>query len=851
MFDEDFDEDDLPIPVVSDSTPTAGDLLPIAERVALGVETGKHHNGAIVPFPPHLRGRAILDALTGDERKLHQRLVGREFKAAVYEYLDAEGRVIFAALRWDHPSEPKEVRPLRYCGKDRHGMDLFWFNLPKGTRPLMSADQLAARPDAPVLMVEGEKTAVAAAALFPDHVVVTWPSGVAGARYVDLSAVAGRSVVAWPDNDIPGRGAARVFVARALDAGAVSAALVDVPSELGAGWDLADAVPDSAGPLDLAKLLASARTVTAADAARYIANAERQSAKRRLLGHRPGYSNVSIEAASTALSVLDADMGGGAWHRAARCWYHAYGETGLAAFDAWSSRGAKYKDGEPAQMWEGYGREEGFVASPLAWLLRLAKRTAAEKQLNVEIDAEALVIAEIDALSADHAVVSRGGKTAVMREWYDPRFERYGLTYLKKADFVDKHVRKVALPGDDDKSGKSAPLGKLWFNTARRREYDGVMFLPGKSAGYRMLNLWRGFAVDPVDNPDGWSKFKDHIFHNIAGGEEMAFAYILNWMAYAVQHLDKPVRTTLVLTGAKGAGKSIFSVILGHLFGEHHFATAHASDVLGKFNAHLEYVLTLGLEEAVAPENRAQDSVFKDLINSDTLRLEEKFMGVWRVPNHLRIILTSNNEHVVRADGIDRRFAVFAVTHPDIAAPDARRRYFGELVEQMECGGYEAMLGELLARDVSGWNPEAIPETEALRQQKLLNLATDPVRSWLHERLTDGTQITFVENTASGVPVYRWSKTGNTTVVARHVLDDFVDYIGRNGMRSSERRFAMGLSRYMPGGFKSRVAKLPDGDGTSSAHRVYDFPSLEEARAAFAEKTGLGDWPEADPEEET
>lgn len=849
MFDDEFDEDDLPIPVVSASTPTAGDLLPITERVALGVENGNHHSGGIVPFPAHLRGRAVFDALTGDERRSYQRFVAAGFRATAYEYIDAEGRVFFVLVRYDHPTEAKQVRPLRYCGKDKHGLDLFWFTWPKGTKPLMGLDQLAARPGSPVLVVEGEKTALAAAQLFPDYVVVTWASGSGSAKYADVSALSGRNVIAWPDNDDKGRPAARVILARALKEGASSAAMVDVPRAFGAGWDVADPVPVEAAEFDLRRLLETARPMSSADAAAILSGGERKAARRRLLGHQPGYSKVPQDAAMDAFSALDPDMGGGAWHRVARCWYHAYGEDGLATFEEWSARGSKYKVGEPAQLWETYRSEAGFAASPLAWLLRLARRTAEEKQMNVTIDAEALMIAEIDALNADHAVVVRGGKTVIMHEAYDPRFERYGVTYVKKADFIDKHVRKVALPDEDGKSGKVVPLGKLWFGTTRRREYDGVLFLPGQTAPYRMLNLWRGFTVEPTDNPDGWSKFKDHIFHNIAGGDEKAFAYIMNWMAYAVQRLDKPVRTTLVLTGAKGAGKSIFSVILGHLFGDHHFATAHAGDVLGKFNSHLEYVLTLGLEEAVAPENRAQDSVFKDLINSDTLRLEEKFMGVWKVPNHLRIILTSNNDHVVRADGIDRRFAVFAVTHPDIADPHARRRYFGELVEQMECGGYEAMLGELLARDVSGWNPEAIPETEALRQQKLATLTNDPVRSWLHERLTDGVFITRGGKEINGTPVHRWATSDATEVPVRDVLDDFVEYAGRNGMRVKESKLSRDLPRYMPADFKSRVARDKAVVNGPATRRVFDFPALDIARAAFTKATGIGDWPEQELEE--
>ncbi|RYG88458.1 MAG: hypothetical protein EON59_04365 [Alphaproteobacteria bacterium] len=841
MFDDDdFDEDNVPIPVGPDTTPGENDLLPIAQRVALRIAQGNVANGAIVPFPPELLGRAILDALTGDERRKHEGLIAQGFAPTPFEYLDAEGRVIFVSVRYDHSTERKVILPLRYSGRSAAGPRMFWFNLPKGTTPLFGADQLAARPDAPVLVVEGEKTAQAAATLFPDYAVVTWPSGAGNVGRADVSLLAGRALAAWPDNDMPGRKAARTMLARALGAGAVSAAFVDVPEEFGEGWDLADPVPEAGTGYDVAHLLRTARAVTQSELAFQNRGAD-ALAGRRLLGHQPGYSKVPIEAAESALSINDPDIAGGMWRRIARCWYHAYGAAGLATFDAWSQRGDKYRADEPAQLWAKFAEQKGFVASPLAWLLRMARRQIEERQLNLKVDPEAVVLAEIDAMNADHAVVMRGGKTLVVREEFDPRFDRFGLIYMRKADLIDKHVRRVQLPGEDGKPGKFQPLGKLWFETARRREYDSVIFLPGGNAGLRNLNLWRGFAVEPADNPAGWSKLKDHIRDNIAGGDEQSSTYIMNWLAFAVQHLDQPVRTALVLIGAKGTGKSILSVLFGYIFGDHHYTTAHPQDVLGKFNAHLEYVMTLGLEEAVAPDGRVNDGVFKHLINSDVLRLEEKFAGVWKIPNHLRIMLTSNNEHVVRADGHDRRYAVFSVTHPHVGDPDARRRYFGELVEQMESGGYEAMLGELLARDVSKWNPEAIPETEALKQQKLLTLTNDPVKSWLHERLMDGTQIIY-GGQDPGEQVYRWSEHGVTTVPVRSVLNDFVDYAARNGLRASERKFSMGLPRYMPAGFTSRVAKIVDGDLTASSHRVYDFPALADARAAFAKATGLDGW---------
>ena len=80
-------------------------------------------------------------------------------------------------------------------------------------RPLYGLDLLAAEPDAAVLVVEGEKAADAAAELVPDLVVVTSPFGAKAATKADWSALDGRTVVIWPDNDTAGAGYAKTFYA--------------------------------------------------------------------------------------------------------------------------------------------------------------------------------------------------------------------------------------------------------------------------------------------------------------------------------------------------------------------------------------------------------------------------------------------------------------------------------------------------------------------------------------------------------------------------------------------------------------------------------------------------------------
>jgi putative DNA primase/helicase len=107
-------------------------------------------------------------------------------------------------------------------------------------RPLYRLPDLTTRPDAPVLITEGEKAADAAAELFPDHVCLAWCGGTGGINTVDWQALAGRNVTLWPDADEPGRACMAKVAAKLLPI-AASVAIVAPPESASEGWDLADA----------------------------------------------------------------------------------------------------------------------------------------------------------------------------------------------------------------------------------------------------------------------------------------------------------------------------------------------------------------------------------------------------------------------------------------------------------------------------------------------------------------------------------------------------------------------------------------------------------------------------------
>jgi putative DNA primase/helicase len=125
----------------------------------------------------------------------------------------------------------KDIRPLTWNGSR-------WeLKAPAKPRPLYWPRR---RAGLRVLVVEGEKTADAAARLFPAMAVCSWMGGCKAVHLADWQALAGQDVVLWPDADDVGRQAMAKLAGLLLKLGATVAVVV-VPDGLPDGWDLADA----------------------------------------------------------------------------------------------------------------------------------------------------------------------------------------------------------------------------------------------------------------------------------------------------------------------------------------------------------------------------------------------------------------------------------------------------------------------------------------------------------------------------------------------------------------------------------------------------------------------------------
>lgn len=171
----------------------------------------------------------------------------------VFPYRNRSGELLGYVLRVDF--DDKKITPGIWWQTGPDGFEGWAHGAFPDPRPLYGADLLAQRPDAQVLLVEGEKCADAANRLMAGKnvVAVSWMGGGKSVSKTFWKSLAGRSVVIWPDNDREGwrtalgyphinAGWTKGLVELLLDAGARNVKIVHIePSARRDGWDIADA----------------------------------------------------------------------------------------------------------------------------------------------------------------------------------------------------------------------------------------------------------------------------------------------------------------------------------------------------------------------------------------------------------------------------------------------------------------------------------------------------------------------------------------------------------------------------------------------------------------------------------
>lgn len=399
-----------------------------------------------------------------------------------------------------------------------------------------------------------------------------------------------------------------------------------------------------------------------------------------------------------------------------------------------------------------------------------------------------------------------------------------------KTLFANRFVPVRSKDENGETITKRKPLFTYWMEHADRPTAIGFTIDPqGERFVDGRLNLWQGYGVEPV--PGEWPLLRQHILDVICSGNEEHADYLLRYIAFALQNPTRQSEIIVILRGKQGTGKGTLVLLLCDIFGAHGLQVSDRRHLVGNFNAHLMQLCFLFADEAVWAGDKQAEGTLKRMATEPSLVFEPKGLDAVTGPNMLTVMMASNEDWVAPVAEDDRRYVVFDVS-------DARQRdnvYFGRLRKELDNGGREAFLHDMLAMELGDWHPrDDPPETQAKSDQQAES--ADKLVEWLGNILEEGS-LPFKVRDVAGV----------TRRVVHHTDPALASADPLRLHASAHRKHltAAAFWRFLDdhGIVKAEKARTAKG-------RFRRFPPLVEARKLFRQKhpwwpafdTDHGDW---------
>ena len=339
--------------------------------------------------------------------------------------------------------------------------------------------------------------------------------------------------------------------------------------------------------------------------------------------------------------------------------------------------------------------------------------------------------APLAAMQEQFGMINMGGKLCVFDRISLTTFTNKGAAQrLMLSSLADGALLiRRALAADFSSIDAKQVLGAFW-TSPQTVCYAGVDFNPdGTSASY--LNLWVGPTIIP--RAGKWLLIRGFLLEVICSGVDGHYQYLLSFIAHALQYPGEKPGVMIALLGGQGIGKGTLARILQKIWSATFLQVHNVDAVTGAFNAALERAFVVFLDEALFHGNRSATDALKSLVTEPVLQINEKHQPSRQIQSFHRFIVATNASHLKHTDRDDRRDFALRVSE----AHKNDHQYWQALYQEIDSGGVEALVNDLLAMDLSGFNVRVKPETAELLEQKLQSL--EPVPRWWHECLVMGT----------------------------------------------------------------------------------------------------------------
>jgi len=450
---------------------------------------------------------------------------------------------------------------------------------------------------------------------------------------------------------------------------------------------------------------------------------------------------ITLERVQTLLDALNPDdLDYTQWVKVGQAIHSQHqGRDALDMWDLWSQRGSRYQPGECHERWPGFSAHGPVrMATLMYYVQTFGEPSKVDPEHGGTEDGHAMDW--LDEYNRRYALTLVGENVKIIRKEQVPdsiqiRYKTYAIDAFRT--FKQNDIILV-----DDGKGNMKPVRKvdIWLGSPSRRTFDGMLMHPGKPKvvedqfGYRFLNTWAGFAVQP--EPGDWSLMKNHILNSLCCGNREHFEWLMDWMADMFQEPHNPKGCAVILGGKEGAGKGTLANAIAHIFGTHAAIFANSKHLTSNFNDMLMDSVFVFADEVIYAGNNETAQMLKALVTEKKATREAKFGAKEKVDQFVHLMMATNNDWKVAAGPDSRRWFILQVD----SAVANEQEYFGALGKQMQNGGYEAMLHELLERVITK-NLRFAPVTDELLKQRAMmqvHSVYDSLPGWIAYILDTG-----------------------------------------------------------------------------------------------------------------
>lgn len=262
-------------------------------------------------------------------------------------------------------------------------------------------------------------------------------------------------------------------------------------------------------------------------------------------------------------------------------------------------------------------------------------------------------------------------------------------------------------------------------HTAKVRSTD---YLPGQGLIVdRLLNTWCTPTLLP--RAGYYTLIDEHLATLVPDADEQR--YLLDRLAFHVQHPGVKIRSAVMLRGAQGTGKNSLVTVMAMILGHQNVRVIGGDALNSRFNAELVDCELLAIDEVMRRDGWDVANALKPLISEDRIMSEQKGEPRRSRSTPREIFILSNDEAPLPLEEGDRRFFV-----PAFGASPKSPAFYRALHDGLPDEA-PAFFAALLARDVTGFNPSAAPPMTSGKLE-VQRSVRPPIERQLREWVQDG-----------------------------------------------------------------------------------------------------------------